>query len=263
MVPVYTSVEDMRKLLGYMAKQIGWVEQSKLEKALGATDDRKVNAMVALGLVQRDGSNLKLAQRGQAFASGDEAGALKEAVREVELYRHTVEWVHYQPQSKSEVTATEIGQYWEASHQDTLGALSGGTLNAGAVCFARVAEGAGFGTFKVGRSGKETRLTTNREAIAAFVDGVGSQTEAADAPGVSVDPPADADAVVAVDAPRTSEVATLPPTPTPTLSVSASPSVHVNVEIHIAADATADTVREIFRNMARYVLDKHVDDDGV
>ncbi|WP_314216115.1 hypothetical protein [Pseudarthrobacter equi] len=46
----------------------------------------------------------------------------------------------------------------------------------------------------------------------------------------------------------------------PSVQVSASPNVHVNVEIHIAANATADTVKEIFRNMARYVLDKHVDD---
>ncbi|WP_216841505.1 hypothetical protein, partial [Clavibacter michiganensis] len=49
--------------------------------------------------------------------------------------------------------------------------------------------------------------------------------------------------------------------PAPTVNVSTSPSVHVNVEIHIAADATADTVREIFKNMARYVLDKTIDDD--
>ena len=49
--------------------------------------------------------------------------------------------------------------------------------------------------------------------------------------------------------------------PIRSVHVSASPSVHVNVEVHIAADAEADTVREIFKNMARYVLNKPVDDD--
>lgn len=261
MVPIYTSVEDMRKLLGYMSKQIGWVEQSKAEKALGAIDDRKVNAIVALGLVQRDGSNLKLAPRGQEFAAGDEAGALKDAVREMDLYRHTAEWMHYQ--GKTEVTATEIGQYWESSHKDTVGSLKGSTLNAGAVCFARVLEAAGFGAFKVGRGGKETRLTTNRDALAAFVDGVDSQPEAADVPDAAPEPTADTNVGLPASPVQNGEVMTAQPTPTPTVSVTASPSVHVNVEIHIAADATADTVKEIFRNMARYVLDKHIDDDVV
>lgn len=259
MVPIYTSVEDMRRLLGYMSKQIGWVEQSKAEKALGAIDDRKVSAIVGLGLVQRDGTNLKLAPRGQVFAAGDEPGALRDAVREMDLYRHTAEWMHYQ--GKTEVTATEIGQYWEASHKDTVGSLSGSTLNAGAVCFARVLEGAGFGSFKVGRGGKETRLITNRDALAAFVDGVDGQSEVVDVSETAVEPAADTSAAPAPGPVHSAEVMTVRPTSTPSVSVSASPSVHVNVEIHIAADATADTVREIFRNMARYVLDKQVDDD--
>lgn len=248
----------MRKLLGYMSKQIGWVEQSKVEKALGAVDDRKVNAMIGLGLVQRDGTNLKLAPRGLVFASGDESSALKDAVREMDLYRHTVEWVHYQA-GRSEVTATEIGQYWEQSHKDTVGSLKGSTLNAGAVCFARVAEGAGFGTFTVGRSGKETRLAVKREAIAAFIEGDDATPDAAIDNDESEETPTVA-AVPTTPLVRTGEVVTLPPTPPPTVSVATSPSVHVNVEIHIAADATADTIREIFRNMARYVLDKPVDD---
>jgi hypothetical protein len=33
-----------------------------------------------------------------------------------------------------------------------------------------------------------------------------------------------------------------------------SPGVHINLEIHIAADASAQTIEEIFKNMRRYVL---------
>jgi len=38
----------------------------------------------------------------------------------------------------------------------------------------------------------------------------------------------------------------------PTLLV--GPGIHINIEIHIAADASAETVEEIFKNMRRYVL---------
>jgi hypothetical protein len=50
----------------------------------------------------------------------------------------------------------------------------------------------------------------------------------------------------------------------PTRAVSMSPGVHINIEIHIAADATSETVEEIFRNMRRYVLNDGTqpDDDS-
>jgi hypothetical protein len=37
-------------------------------------------------------------------------------------------------------------------------------------------------------------------------------------------------------------------------SVSIGAGIHINIEIHIAADASASTVEEIFKNMRRYVL---------
>lgn len=41
---------------------------------------------------------------------------------------------------------------------------------------------------------------------------------------------------------------------TGTAGVSVAPGVHINIEIHIAADASSETIEEIFRNMRRYVL---------
>jgi hypothetical protein len=48
--------------------------------------------------------------------------------------------------------------------------------------------------------------------------------------------------------------------PIPAVSVGAG--IHINIEIHIAADASSETIEEIFRNMRRYVLtgDSHADD---
>ena len=46
-------------------------------------------------------------------------------------------------------------------------------------------------------------------------------------------------------------------------AVSVQPGIHINIEIHIAADASSDTIEEIFRNMRRYVLAGGSNDDDV
>lgn len=257
MIPIKTSVEDIQKVLAYLARQVGWIESAKVEKALGSLDDRKISAMVEFGLVLRDGGNLKATPLGQRFNSGGQTDALREVLSSVELYRATLEWAHYG--AKSEVTATEVGQYWEASHADTLGSLRGTTLKDGAVCFGRIVAGAGLGAFTLGRGGKETRITLLADQVDALVNGV--QTPASE-PEQQSTQSADVRSAPAVPALESTTSTATPASPSPTVSVSASPSVHVNVEIHIAADATADTVREIFKNMAKYVLDKPISDDA-
>lgn len=254
MVPMKTSVEDIQKLLGYLGKQVGWVEIAKAEKALGPIDDRKSGAMVEFGLILRDGGNLKLTDLGHQFNS-DKQASLRQVLLDVELYRATLEWIHYR--GKAETTATEIGQYWEASHSDTLGGIRGETLKNGAVCFGRIVDGANVGSFTVGRGGKETRISFDAAALEALVNGAMVPApsvladDAATAPASTVAEPA------AIPAAVPSPVVNAPAA----VSLTTSPSVHVNIEIHIAADATADTVREIFKNMARYVLDKPVNDE--
>jgi hypothetical protein len=46
------------------------------------------------------------------------------------------------------------------------------------------------------------------------------------------------------------------------VAVAVGPGIHINIEIHIAADATSETVEEIFKNMRRYVLSDGQADDG-
>ena len=45
-----------------------------------------------------------------------------------------------------------------------------------------------------------------------------------------------------------------PPTPAPEI-----PTLHTDIQIHIHPDADADQIREIFKNMAKYLYDKEVD----
>lgn len=262
MIPIKTSVEDLQRLLAYLGRQVGWTDAAKAEKALGAIDDRKAAASVEFGLVSRDGSNLRITERGQRFNS-DPVVALREVLLQVELYRATLDWIHYG--KRSEVTAAEIGQYWDNSHQDTTGGRQGSTLKDGAVTFGRVIAGAHVGEFTIGRGGKETRITLNLQEVGLLVDGDSS------AP-VDNDNRDTFDAMERESAPDAAQM----PEPAmsadsasgaahavshPSVAVSTSPSVHVNIEIHIAADATADTVREIFKNMARYVLDRPLASD--
>jgi hypothetical protein len=57
-------------------------------------------------------------------------------------------------------------------------------------------------------------------------------------------------------------VATRPAPVAQPVAVSVGPGIHINVEIHIAADASSETVEEIFKNMRRYVLNDGKADDG-
>ncbi|OUE29486.1 hypothetical protein BFL35_14860 [Clavibacter michiganensis] len=260
MVPINTSIEDIQKVMGFLSRQIGWVDSARIEKALGALDDRKVAAMVEFGLILRDGKNLRTTDRGQLFNTDPQA-ALREVLLSVDLYKSTLDWVHYG--KREAVTTAEIGQYWEASHKDTIGTLSGSTLGYGATTFGRVIDGAVAGKFTIGRGGKETRIEFDLSVVDPLVTGEPDVEEPAPADDVA------ADSAVPDQQTPVPETSPTPPAPlerqslppAPTVNVSTSPSVHVNVEIHIAADATADTVREIFKNMARYVLDKTIDDD--
>lgn len=260
MVPINTSIEDIQKVMGFLSRQIGWVESARIEKALGALDDRKVAAMVEFGLILRDGKNLRTTDRGQLFSTDPQA-ALREVLLSVDLYKSTLDWVHYG--KRNTVTAAEIGQYWEASHKDTIGTLSGTTLGYGAVTFGRVIAGAVAGKFTIGRGGKETRIEFDLSVVDLLVTGEPDVEQPAPADEVDAAGVATEETTASLEGsptpPATMERQVVPPSPT--VNVSTSPSVHVNVEIHIAADATADTVREIFKNMARYVLDKTVDDD--
>lgn len=52
----------------------------------------------------------------------------------------------------------------------------------------------------------------------------------------------------------------VPTTAAPALTV--GPGIHINIEIHIAADATSETIEEIFKNMRRYVLTGDGQADG-
>lgn len=258
LIPLYTRIEDIETVLGFLSRQVGWISIDKAKKSLDVKvlDDRKVAAMTYLGVIDRDGSNIMITETGRQFNSGDRVDSLRQSLLKSDLYLSTLEWLHFG--TKAEVTAVEVGQYWQAQHSDSLGGVRGDTLKDGAVFFFRVADAAELGKLTIGRGGKETRFATAPSAISDYLDKQHSSYNDASLNSNEIglvvandDESNNSDFAVSEKSATES---------TPTVTVSASPSIHVNVEIHIAADATAETVKEIFKNMARYVLDKHVED---
>lgn len=62
-----------------------------------------------------------------------------------------------------------------------------------------------------------------------------------------------------IQIPQQRRVLTSRPAPA---TVSVASGIHVNIEIHIAADAPADTIENIFKNMRRYVLTSEMQAEG-
>jgi hypothetical protein len=259
MIPIKATVEDLDKLLAYLRTSFGWVALAKVKATLDSktTDNRKLDAAKYIGLINRDGQNIEITDDGRAYASAkddnEKHAIMAKQLATSELYLETVSWMFHAP--KSNPTKTDVGEQWHKHHTDLLGGAAGAALGDGVLFFMRVAEAAGLGKFiTAGKGRPETYFKDDRAAIedfaAKYILG-GGVPEAAVEPQKAI---ASLPAVSATAASGTAAAPSFAPATAPTVSVQASPAVHINVEIHIAADATAETVAEIFKNMRRYVL---------
>jgi len=121
--PIKTTANDLDVLFAYLKTQVGWVPLGKVRKTIEPkhADNRKIEACRYLGLIERDGTNVRLSDRGRTYASGDEsakAGAIREALKSVPLYFQTMEWIHHT--QKAEPTRTDVGNYWHDKLPDQL-----------------------------------------------------------------------------------------------------------------------------------------------
>jgi hypothetical protein len=69
-----TTEVDLDKVAAYLKNQVGWVALDKIRKAIPSkhADVRKIEAMRHIGLLDRDGENVKLSADGREYAAGDE-----------------------------------------------------------------------------------------------------------------------------------------------------------------------------------------------
>ena len=164
-------------------------------------------------------------------------------MRDIPLYSQTVEWMHYRKQTQP--TKIDIANYWHEQHSERTGGAVGDALTDGAVFFLRVAAMAGLGKFVSKGAGRDTHLKGDEGIIATYATGIPAVAESA------------GDGTPELAAETT---ATAPPTGKRSGGASSegniSTDVNINVEIHIAADAKPEVIRDIFRNMRRYVLNR-------
>lgn len=250
-------MEDVDKITGYLRTQVGWIGLDRLRGALESKygDNRKVEALRYIGLLERDGQNVKLSDAGRKYATATDesvrASVLRDAIRSIPLYVQTIEWMHFS--GKTEATRTDVGNRWHDHSSTLLEGAQGAALTDAVIFFLRLAAAAGLGKFiAAGNNRPETLLRGDVAAIEYFAAGP-----------ASVPPPSDADSANgSVDhAVPPSPASTAASTTRTAVAVATSPAIHVNIEIHIAADATAKTVEEIFKNMRKYVLSAPADGD--
>ncbi len=244
-----TTELDLDKVAAYLKNQVGWVALDKIRKAIPPkhADVRKIEAMRHIGLLERDGENVKLSADGREYAAGDEtkrAGIIRHRLRVDALYNATLEWMHFN--NKVEVNKSDVANYWHDNHQAEIGGAEGDALTDPAVFFMRMAGLGGLGKFVPAGVGRETHLQVDEGELETFT--------AEERPSVG-------DAKVSGDGGQV-EKQPMPTTPRPAIATAPTPptltmagGLNVNLEIHIAADAKAATIEEIFKNMRKYLLE--------
>lgn len=265
MIPIKTTFDDIDKLLAFLRPSFGWVSLTKVKANLDSktSDNRKLEAARWIGLIKRDGQNVEITDEGRAYASAQDSAEktriMAELLAAAPLYAQTIEWMYHA--NKSEPTKTDVGDQWYKHYSDQLEGALGAALGDGVIMFMRVAEAAGLGKFiTAGNRRPETYFKGDRPAIEEFYNKyvLGKPAED-DTEDTAATPGNEAGPVSAPQASGPSPAYAAPNAATPSqiapqVTLQASPAIHINLEIHIAADATADTVAEIFKNMRKYVL---------
>jgi hypothetical protein len=141
-LPMKTTPLDLEKLSAYLKNQVGWVEIDKIKKAIPAkhASGFKIEAMRFLGLLERDGNNVKLTTpAGRDFAAGDptkRAVIMRVRMKSIPLYNATLEWMHFN--DKTDVPKTDVANYWHDNHSTETGGAVGDALTDSAVFFMRM-----------------------------------------------------------------------------------------------------------------------------
>lgn len=264
MIPIKTTFDDIDKLLTFLRPNFGWVSLTKVKANLDSrtSDNRKLEAARWIGLIKRDGQNVEITDEGRAYASTqdptDRARIMARLLADAPLYTQTVEWMYHT--NKSEPIKTDVMDQWYKHYGDQLEGAQGAALGDGVIMFMRVAEAAGLGKFiTAGNRRPETYFKGERAAIEQFYNTYVAGKPNDDMEDIGPTPgsesgPANGPHTPVVAPTYSSQAAQAPAQVAPQVTFQASPAIHINLEIHIAADATADTVAEIFKNMRKYVL---------
>jgi len=170
-LPIYTDIEDIKAICGYLStKPMGatLIEMKAVveEKHL---DSRKLAALKIWALIEEGGRGLKITDLGRAAIRDGGKGlskALGNVIKNAQPYISIIERAAHR--SEAELSSVDIAAHWHDHFADQVSS-SERTLKDQVVCFLKIAEGAGLGSFMIGRKGATTRFEFNQSALNEFL----------------------------------------------------------------------------------------------
>ena len=171
-LPVKTTIDDVDTIIGYLRnKPTGaTIDDAKAIITGRPVDPRKIAAYKTWGLVELQGDKLVLSSEGWRIARRPEekGQVLLGAIDRTRPYRGAIEWAYHQ--GFDTLAVNDLIAYWHQHHSDALGTTVEGSIKESVTCFFNLAQGAGLGSYLLGRRGLETRLELNKEAVKSFVE---------------------------------------------------------------------------------------------
>ena len=190
LLPIRTTVDDIHAVCVYLVtKPTGaTLKEAKAVVDKKVLDGRKLVALKFWGLIEDDGSKLKITDQGRQYVKdggSSRSEVLSEVVRRVEPYKAIVERAALREEGP--IGATDVAAHWHEHFRNEV-SDSDKILNDQAVCFFQIAQGADLGTLTIGRKGMPTRFDFDADATRAFVDGPGMKSQGGPAATVADTP---------------------------------------------------------------------------
>lgn len=172
MLSQYGGPDDVLAIIRYLKPKPTGATQAEARKTLGSAivDARKVAALQAWNVIQLSNDRMTLTAPAREIARDESklAGLLADALRGEPAYRGALEWAHYQ--NRERLDAHELGAHWHEHYGSNLGTSVDKAISRASSAFFRLAEGAGLGTYVLGRRGAASRIDFDRAALQAFVE---------------------------------------------------------------------------------------------
>lgn len=170
-LPIKTTVDDVVRIVDFLkTKPAGCtVQDAKTLLESKYLDGRKLKAYQDWGFVKDADGQLRLDDRGWALARrpDEQTNIILEALDSIASYRAAIEWAYHQ--GLESVTVNDVAAYWIEHHKSSLGTENEETIKAACNAFFSLAQGAGLGTYVLGRRGNPTRFDFNRARLDSVI----------------------------------------------------------------------------------------------
>lgn len=171
-LPVKTTMEDVDTIIGYLKTKPTGATIADAKSVIDSKplDARKLNAYRTWKLVDQDGDRITLTDDGRRIARDESAKAdvLAAVIDRTRPYRSAIEWAHHQ--GFDTLSLHDLAANWHQHHSEALGTTNETSIKDAVTCFFNLAEGAGLGTYVIGRRGTITRLDLNKTTVKKFVE---------------------------------------------------------------------------------------------